>query len=104
MIVGHSGLRSHAEDNDEMPRTPKHAKIDDGRVQLIDNSSSGPTATLLTVNEVALVLCISVSSVRRLQQARSLPFIKVGGCVRFAPRDLVAYVAKQRVDTLDPNI
>ena len=49
-------------------------------------------AELLTVAEVAEQLKISVSGVRRLQQARQLPFIKVGGSIRFFKSDIFAYL------------
>jgi len=42
-------------------------------------------------------LTISVSGVRRLQQARRIPFFKVGGSLRFAKDDLASYLARQRV-------
>jgi excisionase family DNA binding protein len=55
---------------------------------------------LLTVAEVAEQLKISVSGVRRLQQTRQLPFIKVGGSVRFFKSDIFAYLKKQRVGSI----
>jgi excisionase family DNA binding protein len=55
---------------------------------------------LLTVAEVAEQLRISVSGVRRLQQARQLPFIKVGGSIRFFKSDIFAYLKKQRVGSI----
>jgi excisionase family DNA binding protein len=63
--------------------------------------SSGPNSTieLLTITEVAEVLKISATGVRRLQQARQLPFIKVGGSVRFFKRDIIVYLEKQRVES-----
>jgi excisionase family DNA binding protein len=56
---------------------------------------------LLTVAEVAEQLKISISGVRRLQQARKLPFIKVGGSVRFFQSDVVAFLRKRRLDAID---
>ena len=52
---------------------------------------------LLTIKDVAGLLKVSVASVRRLQQGRHLPFIKVGGSVRFAKSDIIEYLKKQRV-------
>lgn len=88
-----------------MPRPIVHASIDDGSAPShVDNTSSGPQPiiVLLTVAETAALLRISTIGVRRLQQARQLPFIKVGGSVRFDQRDLIAYLAKRRVGALDP--
>lgn len=56
---------------------------------------------LLTIKDVAKLLKVSEMSVRRLQQGRHLPFIKVGGSVRFAESDIVEYLKKQRIDAID---
>jgi excisionase family DNA binding protein len=56
---------------------------------------------LLTVAEVAEFLNISILSVRRLQQRRQIPFIKVGRCVRFTRADVASYLDKQRVSMID---
>ena len=55
---------------------------------------------LLTIPEVAEILRISEGGVRRLQQQRCIPFLKVGGSVRFAESDLMAYIEKQRVASI----
>jgi excisionase family DNA binding protein len=60
-----------------------------------------PALELLTVQEVAKMLKISASGVRRLQQARQLPFIKVGGSVRFSKRDIASYLEVRRVGPID---
>lgn len=56
---------------------------------------------LLTVSEVAALLKISIPSVRRLQQRRQIPFVKVGGSVRFNTADIAAYLDKRRVSAID---
>ena len=56
---------------------------------------------LLTVKEVAELLRVSLPTVRRLQQARRLPFIKVGGCVRFAKSDIIEYLKRERIEAID---
>jgi excisionase family DNA binding protein len=53
---------------------------------------TGPVIELLTVPEAAALLKISVPGLRRLQQRRLIPFIKVGGSVRFAKADLASYL------------
>lgn len=60
-----------------------------------------PAIELLSVDEVAQLLTISISGVRRLQQRRQLPFVKVGGSIRFLRSDILSYVEKRRVDTVD---
>jgi excisionase family DNA binding protein len=55
---------------------------------------------LLNVAETARFLNISASGVRRLQQGRHIPFYKVGGSVRFAKDDLLAYLMRHRVGSI----
>jgi len=61
----------------------------------------GPALELLTIPEVAELLKISASGVRRLQQARHIPFIKVGGSVRFSKEDISSYLKTRRVGSID---
>jgi excisionase family DNA binding protein len=65
------------------------------------SANSGPAIELLTIPEVAELLKVSVSGVRRLQQARHLPFIKVGGSVRFSKSDIILYLEKRRVESVE---
>jgi excisionase family DNA binding protein len=86
-----------------MQKSNPHASICAGPVSSFDNPSSDPEhfGELLTVAEAATTLRISKSGIRRLQHGRQLPFIKVGGSVRFAKHDLITYLAKNRVRALD---
>jgi excisionase family DNA binding protein len=59
-----------------------------------------PAIELLTIAEAAGLLTISVPGMRRLQQQRQIPFIKVGGSVRFSKSDLVSYLKKRRVESI----
>ena len=59
-----------------------------------------PLLGLLTISDVAKLLKVSVSTVRRLQQNRKIPFIKVGGSVRFVGSDVAAYLERQRVSSI----
>lgn len=52
---------------------------------------------LLTVKEVAKLLLLSVAGVRDLQARRQIPFIKVGGAVRFEKRDIQEYAKRRKV-------
>jgi excisionase family DNA binding protein len=61
-----------------------------------------PTIDLLTIPEAAEVLKISVSGMRRLQQRRRIPFIKVGGRIRFSRQDLASFVQRSRVEPIGP--
>ena len=60
-----------------------------------------PLLGLLTLTEVAELLRISVPTVRRLQQQRKMPFIKVGGRIRFTRSDVASYLEKRRVRSID---
>src|SRR5580704_8213535 len=82
---------------DRRGRIPSPVGTDAGAVQSFDIDN---TDELLTVTETAKYLKISVTGVRRLQQRRLMPFIKVGGSLRFARSDLRAYIAKQRVESI----
>ncbi len=59
-----------------------------------------PSSGLLTISDVAELLRLSVSTVRRLQRQRNIPFVKVGGSVRFAKSDLAAYLKRRRVGAI----
>ena len=59
-----------------------------------------PSPGLLTISEVAELLKLSVSTVRRLQRQRKIPFVRVGRSVRFARSDLAAYLEKRRVGAI----
>lgn len=59
-----------------------------------------PSPGLLTISEVAELLKLSASTVRRLQRQRKIPFIKVGRSIRFTRSDLSAYLEKRRVGAI----
>lgn len=82
-----------------MTTLPKYAKMEGKPVLFFDNKPTGsyPAIELLTIREVAEFLKISVTGVRRLQQGRAIPFIKVGGSIRFAKSDISSYLVAQRV-------
>jgi excisionase family DNA binding protein len=61
-------------------------------------TASSPAVELLTIADVARILKVSASSVRRLQQRRLIPFLKVGGAIRFASADLMSFLERQRVE------
>jgi excisionase family DNA binding protein len=54
------------------------------------------TEQLLTIDEVAEVLRVSVRTMRRLVACRSLPFIRVGRLVRFRPEDVRRFLEGRR--------
>jgi excisionase family DNA binding protein len=59
-----------------------------------------PSTDLLTIREAANLLRLSVSGVRRLQRQRRIPFIKLGGSIRFDRRDLTNFVNRNRVQAI----
>jgi len=61
---------------------------------------STPTLEILTIDEVVKLFKISESGVRRLQQQRCIPFLKIGGSVRFTKSDLVSYLQSARVESI----
>jgi excisionase family DNA binding protein len=56
---------------------------------------------LLTIKEVAALLRVSVTLVRRLQQRRQIPFIKVGGSIRFQKQDILEYLQQRTVGKIE---
>ena len=70
-------------------------------VLVFDKDSTGSRVELLTIAEVAKLLNVSVTSVRRLQDSRHLPFYKIGGSIRFSKNDILAYLEKQRIEPID---
>jgi excisionase family DNA binding protein len=70
-------------------------------VLLFDNNLGDSSFTLLTISEVAEILKVSATTVRRLQQQRYIPFLKVGGSVRFLKQDVVSYLEQQRVEVIE---
>ena len=64
-------------------------------------TDSNRRAELLTVDEVADLLKISASSLRRLQSDRKIPFVKVRDSVRFVRKDIVSYIARCWVEAID---
>jgi excisionase family DNA binding protein len=70
-------------------------------VLLFDKNQDDTPSLLLTISEVARLLKISPSGVRRLQQQRHIPFLKVGGSVRFLTEDILAYLREQRVEVIE---
>jgi excisionase family DNA binding protein len=59
-----------------------------------------PSPGLLTIPEVANLLKLSTSTVRRLQQRRKIPFVKVGRSIRFVASDLTAYLETRRIGSI----
>lgn len=52
---------------------------------------------LLTLREVAALLQVSRTSVYRLMAVRKIPFIKVGGAIRFSRGDVESYLSDGRI-------
>ncbi len=59
---------------------------------------------LLSVRQVAQRLGVSATTVYRLAERRLLPFYRLAASLRFAPDDVDAYLARQRVETMETNI
>jgi len=65
------------------------------------SANSNSHIELLTIAEVAEILKISATGVRRLQQGRHISFLKVGGSVRFTKGDILSYLEKRRVESVE---
>ena len=80
-------------------------RLHDGNAGLHGSLTSVPNdydlgPDLLNVAEAAGWLNISIAGMRSLQQRRLIAFIKLGGRVRFAKRDLASYVERCRVESV----
>ncbi|HWG75149.1 MAG TPA: helix-turn-helix domain-containing protein [Acidimicrobiales bacterium] len=58
--------------------------------------NTDPLPHLLTIDQVADQLGITIRHVRRLVAERRVPFLKVGGLVRFDPTDIAAWLDDAR--------
>jgi excisionase family DNA binding protein len=54
---------------------------------------------LLTIDQLAEQLNVSVRHVRRLVAERRVPYLKVGKFVRFDPTDIASWLERSRVTT-----
>jgi excisionase family DNA binding protein len=59
--------------------------------------TGGSTGDLLTPNEVAALLRVSLRTVARLQKARVLSYLKLGRSVRFRKVDVERALARRTV-------
>lgn len=53
-------------------------------------------ARLLTVRDVADTLAVSVRQVWKLVSLGELPVVRIGRCARFDPRDVQAWIERQK--------
>ena len=56
---------------------------------------------LLGVNELAELLGISPKTVYKLAQQRKIPFVRISNRLRFDPADVLQWVRKNRVPSLE---
>jgi excisionase family DNA binding protein len=54
------------------------------------------TERLLRLREVSDFLQISPSSVYRMVEERKIPFLRVGGAIRFKPRSILEWTERQQ--------
>jgi excisionase family DNA binding protein len=64
--------------------------------QPIANRAESQTSRLLTVNEAAAYLSVSVSTLYGWVWQRRISFVKMGRALRFDLRDLDSFIAKNR--------
>lgn len=62
-------------------------------------ADSNPIPSFLTPDELAELLRISKVGVYRLVEKREIPFYRVRGCLRFAKKDVLAFLGKIRVES-----
>ncbi len=80
---------------------PESNKLADHRIAPVQAPHArGPGPELLTPPEVAALLRISRATLYRLVESRRVPFYRIGGVLRLDRRDLVEYLARQRVNPI----
>lgn len=67
------------------------------------SSSPASPVHLLTVEELADFLRVSVSTVYRLVERRDLPFYRFPGSLRFSLADVQAFLKGVRVEPMKPQ-
>ena len=72
---------------------------------MTEHDANHRTQRLLKEDEVAMILNMEVSTLRRWRWAgKPPPFIKVGAAVRYDPADIDAFVeSRRRTSTSDPG-
>ncbi len=55
---------------------------------------------LLSPSDLAKILNISIPTVYRLIESRTISFYKVGGSLRFSEEDVIKYLEKHRVEEI----
>lgn len=68
-----------------------------GTVEIVHSGKGPKNRCLLTVQEAAQYLAISVSTLYGWVWQRRIPFVKVGRAVRFDPAELESFVDANRV-------
>lgn len=59
--------------------------------------------TLMSINDVAEHLGVSVRHIRRLVAERRIPYLKWGHLLRFDPEELGKWIESQRVEAWSPR-
>ncbi|MDA8045683.1 MAG: helix-turn-helix domain-containing protein [Actinomycetota bacterium] len=62
------------------------------------------SAQLLTIEQLAEQLATSIRHIRRLVAERRVPYIKVGGLVRFDPAEVQEWIDQRRVAGRRPAV
>ena len=101
MCISMRNRRAHNRGSNGTLSTPAGGdSVGPGLLSEIEPGALTAFIELLTAAELANSLKISVSSVRRLQEQRRIPFIKVGGRIRFSKADVASYLEQARVNAL----
>lgn len=56
---------------------------------------------LLSPNDLAKILNISIPTVYRLIESRTISFYKIGGSLRFSEKDVVKYLEENRIEEIN---
>lgn len=89
------------------PKTQPQEAAAPSQPTTLFNHSKAPSSTiaarlpkLMPIKEAAVLLRVSVSTLRRIAKARALPVYRVGGRLMFELFDLSSYLDQRRVGAL----
>ena len=85
------------------PRTIKYPNASEGDPPVSAELLTPLPDEMLTIEEAAARIKMSVRYVRRLIAERRIPFHRLGRAVRIHPADLAAFVEAGRVEPINPG-
>ena len=55
---------------------------------------------LMSIKELAQMLCVKEAGIRQWIQLRQIPFLKIGRLIRFDPKEIQVWIESKKVGTV----